>query len=72
MQKKEEKNVVLDPKVYYRSLTKKEKGKLLYYISVRYGVNTQTFLRKLRGYNNMKPMEEEIVRQVISTGVWRG
>lgn len=72
MQDKRTKTGSIDPKVYYSHLSKKEKGTLLHYMSVRYGLNTQTLLRKLGGALPMKPMEEETVTRVIEEGLWRG
>ena len=66
-------NQSIDVRVYYQSLTKKEKGKFLRYLSQRYDYPTATMSGKLRR-SPLSPLrrdEEENIIKTIETGVWR-
>lgn len=66
-------NQSVDVRVYYRSLSKKEKGKLLRYLSQRYDYPASTISGKLRE-NPISPLrrdEEENITKAIQSGVWR-
>lgn len=63
----------IDVKVYYQSLTKKEKSMLLRYLSRRYDYAESTMSGKLRE-NPVSPLrrdEEENIIKTIETGVWK-
>lgn len=63
----------IDVRVYYQSLTKKEKGKLLRYLSQRYDYPASTMSGKLRGapVSSLRRDEEENIIETIETGIWR-
>ena len=63
----------IDVRVYYRSLSKKEKGKMLRYLSQRYDYPASTMSGKLR-QDPVSPLrrdEEENIIETIESGVWR-
>ena len=62
----------IDVRVYYQSLTKKEKGKFLRYLSQRYDYPTATMSGKLRENNvsELRRDELENITKTIETGVW--
>lgn len=63
----------VDVRVYYRSLSKKEKGKLLRYLSKRYDYSASTISGKMRE-NPISPLrkdEEENITMAIESGIWR-
>ena len=66
-------NQSIDVRVYYQSLTKKEKGKFLRYLSQRYDYPTATMSGKLREdpVSPLRRDEEENIIKTIETGVWR-
>lgn len=66
-------NQRIDVRVYYQSLTKKEKGKFLRYLSQRYDYSTATMSGKLRENNvsELRRDELENITKTIETGVWR-
>ena len=55
-------NQSIDVRVYYQSLSKKEKGKMLRYLSQRYEYPSSTMSGKLR---------KDPVSKTRETGVWR-
>lgn len=63
----------VDVRVYYQSLTKKEKGKLLRYLSLRYDYPASTMSGKLRdcAVSSLRKDEEENIARVIESGVWK-
>lgn len=66
-------NQSIDVRVYYQSLSKKEKGKMLRYLSQRYDYPSSTMSGKLRK-DSVSPLrrdEEENIIKTIETGVWR-
>lgn len=66
-------NQTVDVRVYYQSLTKKEKGKLLKYLSQRYDYSASTMSAKLRDVpvTSLRRDEEENIIKAIESGVWR-
>ena len=66
-------NQSIDVKVYYQSLTKKDKGKFLRYLSMRYDYPTATMSGKLRENNvsELRRDELENITKTIETGVWK-
>ncbi len=63
----------IDVRGHYQSLTKKEKGKLLRYLSQRYDYPTATMSGKLREnyVSELRRDELENITKTIETGVWR-
>lgn len=63
----------IDVRVYYQSLSKKEKGKMLRYLSQRYDYPSSTMSGKLRSapIGTLRRDEEENIIKTIETGVWR-
>ena len=66
-------NQSIDVKVYYQSLTKKDKGKFLRYLSMRYDYPTATMSGKLRenSVSELRCDELENITKTIETGVWK-
>lgn len=66
-------NQSIDVRVYYQSLTKKEKGKMLRYLSQRYDYPSSTMGGKLRKnpIGQLRRDEQENIIKAIETGVWR-
>lgn len=66
-------NQSIDVRVYYQSLSKKDKGKFLRYLSTRYDYPTATMSGKLRENNvsELRRDELENITKTIETGVWR-
>lgn len=66
-------NQCIDVRVYYQSLSKKEKGKMLRYLSQRYDYPSSTMSGKLRNdpVSPLRRDEEENIIKTIETGVWR-
>lgn len=66
-------NQSIDVRVYYQSLTKKEKGKFLRYLSMRYDYPTATMSGKLRENNvsDLRRDELENITRTIESGVWK-
>lgn len=66
-------NQSIDVRVYYQSLAKKDKGKFLRYLSMRYDYPTTTMSGKLRENNvsELRRDELENITKTIETGVWR-
>ena len=66
-------NQSIDVKVYYQSLTKKDKGKFLRYLSMRYDYPTATMSGKLRenSVSELRRDELENITKTIETGVWK-
>lgn len=66
-------NGTVDVRVYYQSLSKKEKGKLLRYLSQRYDYPASTMSGKLRdcAVSPLRRDEEENITKTIESGVWR-
>ena len=63
----------IDVRGCYQSLPKKEKGKLLRYLSQRYDYPTATMSGKLREnyVSELRRDELENITKTIETGVWR-
>ena len=63
----------VDVRVYYQSLSKKEKGKLLRYLTQRYDYPASTISGKLREkpISPLRRDEEENIAMAIESGVWR-
>ena len=66
-------NQNVDVRVYYQSLSKKEKGKMLRYLSQRYDYPASTMSGKLRDVpvSPLRRDEEENITKAIESGVWR-
>lgn len=66
-------NQSIDVRVYYQSLSKKEKGKFLRYLSLRYDYPTATMSGKLRENNvsDLRRDELENITRTIESGVWK-
>lgn len=66
-------NQSIDVRVYYQSLTKKEKGMMLRYLSQRYDYPSSTMSGKLRNdpVSPLRRDELENITKTIETGVWR-
>lgn len=66
-------NQSIDVRVYYQSLTKKDKGKFLRYLTQRYDYPTATMSGKLRENNvsELRRDELENITKTIETGVWK-
>ena len=66
-------NQSIDVRVYYQSLSKKDKGKFLRYLSMRYNYPTATMSGKLRENNvsELRRDELENITKTIETGVWK-
>jgi hypothetical protein len=64
---------MLDPKVYYQNLSKKDKGKFLRYLSQRYDYASTTMSGKLRenSVSELRRDETENIIKAIEEGVWR-
>ena len=63
----------IDPRGYYQSLSKKEKGKFLRYLSRRYDYPSATMSGKLREIpvSDLRRDETENIIKTIEEGVWR-
>jgi hypothetical protein len=63
----------INVRVYYQSLSKKEKGKMLRYLSQRYDYPSSTMSGKLRSapVSQLRRDEEENIIKTIESGVWR-
>ncbi len=66
-------NEKIDVRVYYQSLSKKDKGKFLRYLTQRYDYPTATMSGKLRENNvsELRRDELENITKTIETGIWR-
>ncbi len=66
-------NEVIDVRVYYQNLSKKDKGKLLRYLSQRYDYPASTMSGKLRvdAVSPLRRDEEENIINVIKKGLWK-
>ena len=66
-------NQSIDVKVYYQSLSKKEKGKLLRYLSQRFDYPASTISGKLRqaSVGRLRRDEEENIARTIKSSVWK-
>ena len=66
-------NQSIDVRVYYQSLSKKDKGKFLRYLSMRYDYPTATMSGKLRENNvsDLRRDELENITKTIESGVWK-
>lgn len=64
---------MLDPKVYYQNLSKKDKSKFLRYLSQRYDYPSTTMSGKLRenSVSELRRDETENIIRAINEGVWR-
>ena len=63
----------IDVRGYYQSLSKKEKGQLLRYLTMNYGYSVHTLSAKLRENTDLKlrQNEEMDIEDTIREGVWR-
>ena len=63
----------IDVRDYYQSLSKKEKGQLLRYLTINYGYSVHTLSAKLRENTNLRlrQNEEMDITETIREGVWR-
>lgn len=63
----------IDVRDYYQSLSKKEKGQLLRYLTINYGYSVHTLSAKLRENTNLKlrKNEELDIMETVSGGLWR-
>lgn len=63
----------IDPRGYYQSLTKKEKGKFLRFLSVKFDYPQSTMSGKLResAVSDLRRDETENIVKVIASGAWR-
>lgn len=63
----------IDVRVYYQSLSKKEKGQLLRYLTIKYGYSISTLQSKLRKGAEfvLRQNEEMDIVETIREGVWR-
>jgi len=63
----------IDVRGYYQSLSKKEKGQLLRYLTMRYGYSVHTLSAKLREKTELtlRQNEEMDIADTIREGVWR-
>lgn len=66
-------NQSIDVRVYYQSLSKKDKGKFLRYLTQRYDYPTATMSGKLRENNvsDLRRDELENITKTIESGVWK-
>ncbi len=65
-------NQELNVRVYYQSLSKKERGQLLKYLFLRYDYNMRTFSYKLTHEDALlRRSEKENIQDCINSGVWR-
>ena len=62
-----------DPRVYYQSLSKKEKSRFLRYLSQRYDYATATMSGKLRenSVSELRKDEKENLVRTIQSEAWR-
>lgn len=70
MEKKEE----LDVRVYYKGLSRTERGKFLKHLLVRYDYNPRTMSSKLNGNTSsckLRRDERENIENIIKSGEWR-
>lgn len=61
----------LDICVYYKDLSKKDKGRLVAYLIQQYGMNYSTIIAKLNGRHKMNTLEEITISNVIRDDLWR-
>jgi hypothetical protein len=66
-------NKSIDVRGYYQSLSKKEKGQFLRYLTMNYGYSVHTLSAKLRENTNLKlrKNEELDIMETVSRGLWR-
>lgn len=67
------KNTVVNPRVYYQSLSKKDKTQFLEYLLTHYGIKTNTISRKLAKaqFGVLNKLEEVTITHVIQSESWR-
>ena len=68
MENEEEKK--LDISVYYKSMTKKDKGSLVSYLIKRYDMSYPTIISKLNGRSKMTVLEQDMITNVIDKKLW--
>lgn len=61
----------LDIRVYYKNLTKKDKGRFISFLVKRFDVNYSTIVAKLNARSKMKQLETEAITKVINEGLWK-
>jgi len=66
-------NQMIDVRVYYQNLSKKEKGKFLRYLSLKFEYPSSTMSGKLREnpISQLRRDEELNIIQTIKEGVWK-
>ena len=64
---------MLDPRVYYQNLKKKDKSKFLNYLAKRYDYPSTTMSGKLRRnpVSQLRKDETENILKTIQTDLWR-
>ena len=62
----------IDVRVYYHNLSKSERSKLLGYLFKHFDLKINTMSSKLseKAPNKLRPIEEKVIRDVISEGIW--
>ncbi len=63
----------IDVRGYYQSLSKKEKGQLLRFLTIHYGYSVHTLSAKLRENSELtlRQNEEMDIADAIREGAWR-
>lgn len=71
--KKRQKVLDVNPRVYYQSLSKKDKGIFLNYLLVNYGICIATVRRKLSKtqFGELSKLEEMTIKDVITKNLWK-
>lgn len=64
---------MIDPRVYYQSMRKRDKARFLRYLTGRYGYSSGTMSGKLRENNvsELRRDEMENLLKTIKSGAWR-
>lgn len=72
-QEKKVKIAEIDPRDYYQGLTKKEKGRFLRYLYIRYDYPPATMSGKLResAVSDLRRDERENILKTIEKGLWK-
>lgn len=60
----------LDICVYYKSMTKKDKGSLVSYLIKRYDMSYPTIISKLNGRSKMTVLEQDMITNIIDKKLW--
>ena len=66
-------SATVDPRVYYQNLRKKDKTKLLKFLSQEFDYSPSTMSQKLRGNTHLMLRKDEyvIIQQTIEQGLWK-